>query len=43
MNKNAKMFISLRYAAQSKAVATDIVIMGADVAGKRTQAAPGGS
>ncbi len=43
MNKNAKMFISLRYAAQSKAVATPSVILGVDVAGTRTQVAPVGS
>ncbi len=43
MNKNAKMFISSRSAAQSKAEATPIVSLGVDVAGIRTQAAPAGS
>ncbi len=43
MNKNAKMFISLRYAAQSKTEATEMVILGVDITGPRTQAAPAGS
>ena len=43
MNKNAKMFISLRYAAQSKAVATETVTLGVDTTGPRSQVAPVGS
>ncbi len=43
MNKNAKMFITSRYAAQSKTVATPIAILGIDVAGIRSQVAPVGS
>ena len=43
MNKNAKMFISLRYAAQSKAVATEIVKLGVGSTGPRIQAASVGS
>jgi hypothetical protein len=43
MNKNVKMFITSRYAAQSKAVATEIAILGVDNTGPRSQAAPEGS
>ena len=43
MNKNVKMFITSRYAAQSKAVATEKVILGIDEIGPCTQVAPGGS
>jgi len=43
MNKNAKMFISLRYAAQSKTEATEMVILGVDITGPRIQVAPVGS
>ncbi len=43
MNKNAKMFISLRYAAQSKTVATEMDILGVDITGPRIQEAPVGS
>ena len=37
------MFISLRYAAQSKAAATETVILGVDITGPRIQVAPVGS
>ncbi len=43
MNKNAKMFISSRYAAQSKTEATEMVILGEDTTGPRIQVAPVGS
>ena len=43
MNKNAKMFISSRSAAQSKAEATPIVTLGGDITGPCKQEAPVGS
>ena len=43
MHAKFAIWLSSRYAAQSKTVATEIGILGVDVAGSRTQVAPVGS
>lgn len=43
MHAKFAIWLSSRYAAQSKTVTTEIVILGVDTTGPRTQVAPVGS